>query len=130
MGTLPNQQIGNASVLYNLLRNVGGSIGISLSNTVVASISRCTGQAGATSRAGRLALEQRLQAMQQNVRPSGPVRARCARTESLSRRSQHRLLSGHIIDDFRYLALACFFLYPDRAFPEEGPRRGGPSMAH
>ena len=36
MGTLANEQIGNASGLYNLLRNVGGSIGISVVNTIVA----------------------------------------------------------------------------------------------
>jgi len=35
MGTLRNEMIGNASGLYNLLRNVGGSIGISLVNTMV-----------------------------------------------------------------------------------------------
>jgi MFS transporter, DHA2 family, multidrug resistance protein len=36
MGTLKNEEIGNASGLYNLLRNVGGSIGISLVNTIIA----------------------------------------------------------------------------------------------
>jgi len=36
MGTLKNEQIGNASGLYNLLRNVGGSVGISMVNTVIA----------------------------------------------------------------------------------------------
>jgi DHA2 family multidrug resistance protein len=36
MGTLRNEMIGNASGLYNLLRNVGGSLGISVVNTVVA----------------------------------------------------------------------------------------------
>lgn len=35
MGTLKNEQIGNASGLYNLLRNIGGSIGISVANTLV-----------------------------------------------------------------------------------------------
>jgi DHA2 family multidrug resistance protein len=35
MGTLKNEQIGNASGLYNLLRNVGGSVGISVVNTVI-----------------------------------------------------------------------------------------------
>jgi MFS transporter, DHA2 family, multidrug resistance protein len=35
MGTLSNEQIGNASGLYNLLRNIGGSIGISVMNTLV-----------------------------------------------------------------------------------------------
>ena len=36
MGTLRNEEIGNASGLYNLMRNVGGGIGISLVNTLVA----------------------------------------------------------------------------------------------
>ena len=35
MGTLSNQEIGNASGLYNLLRNTGGSVGISVVNTLV-----------------------------------------------------------------------------------------------
>jgi DHA2 family multidrug resistance protein len=35
MGTLSNEQIGNASGLYNFLRNIGGSIGISVVNTLV-----------------------------------------------------------------------------------------------
>jgi MFS transporter, DHA2 family, multidrug resistance protein len=35
MGTLSNEQIGNASGLFNLLRNIGGSIGISIVNTIV-----------------------------------------------------------------------------------------------
>ncbi len=36
MAGLPNEEIGNAAGLFNLLRNVGGSIGISIVNTVVA----------------------------------------------------------------------------------------------
>ena len=36
MGTLRNEQIGNASGLFNLLRNVGGGVGISVVNTLVA----------------------------------------------------------------------------------------------
>src|SRR5258708_11069804 len=36
VGSLRNEQIGNASGLFNLTRNVGGGIGISLVNTLVA----------------------------------------------------------------------------------------------
>ena len=36
MAGLKNEEIGNASGLYNLFRNVGGSIGISIVNTIVA----------------------------------------------------------------------------------------------
>ncbi len=35
-GNLPNEQIGNASGIFNLVRNIGGSIGISLSQTLLA----------------------------------------------------------------------------------------------
>ncbi len=34
-GTLANEQIGNASGLFNLMRNVGGSIGISIATTLL-----------------------------------------------------------------------------------------------
>ncbi len=36
VGHLSNQQIGNASGIYNLLRNTGGSVGIATVNTIVA----------------------------------------------------------------------------------------------
>jgi DHA2 family multidrug resistance protein len=36
MGTLRNEQIGNAAGLFNLFRNVGGGAGISIVNTIVA----------------------------------------------------------------------------------------------
>ena len=36
VGTLPNQKIGNASGIFNLMRNLGGSIGISVSTTFLA----------------------------------------------------------------------------------------------
>src|SRR5215469_4801997 len=35
MAFLRNEEIGNASGLYNLIRNIGGSIGISIVNTIV-----------------------------------------------------------------------------------------------
>jgi DHA2 family multidrug resistance protein len=36
VGTLSNEQIGNATGLFNLLRNVGGSVGISIVDTMIA----------------------------------------------------------------------------------------------
>ena len=36
VGTLRNEQMGNASGLFNLLRNIGGSIGISVVDTLIA----------------------------------------------------------------------------------------------
>jgi DHA2 family multidrug resistance protein len=36
MATLPQEQIGNASGIYNLMRNTGGSIGIAVMTTLLA----------------------------------------------------------------------------------------------
>ena len=36
MGALPNEQMGNAAGVYNLMRNIGGSIGIAMATTMVA----------------------------------------------------------------------------------------------
>jgi DHA2 family multidrug resistance protein len=36
MGGLPNEQMGNAAGIFNLMRNIGGSLGISLSATMLA----------------------------------------------------------------------------------------------
>jgi len=35
MGTLPNEQMGNASGVFNLMRNTGGSIGIAAMTTML-----------------------------------------------------------------------------------------------
>lgn len=35
LGTLPNQQLKNASALYNLTRNLGGAVGLALINTLM-----------------------------------------------------------------------------------------------
>ncbi len=36
MGALPNEQMGNAAGVFNLMRNIGGSIGIAMATTLVA----------------------------------------------------------------------------------------------
>ena len=36
MGGLPNEQMGNGAGLFNLMRNLGGSFGISMATTMVA----------------------------------------------------------------------------------------------
>ena len=35
MGTLPREEIGNASGIFNLMRNIGGSVGISVVTTLL-----------------------------------------------------------------------------------------------
>jgi len=114
MGGLPDTQIGNASGLYNLFRNVGGSVGISIVNTILA-------------RHEQLHRTE----LSHSLSPQNPL-AQHAIDGFQGLMSQHtdpvdalhrayKLVEGAIdtqaslwsyIDDFRYLALACFATVP------------------
>jgi MFS transporter, DHA2 family, multidrug resistance protein len=119
MAGLPNEQIGNASGLYNLLRNIGGSIGISVVNTIVARHEQ-------VHRAymvhwidpTRPTYQQQMKGIEtllsQSSGPTGPA---------LSTQSDRALgmINGVVnqqarlwsyVDDFRYLAFACFLCVP------------------
>ena len=116
---LRNEEIGNASGLYNLLRNIGGSIGISIVNTIVARHEQ-------VHRAymvhwidpTRPTYQQQLQGvttlLKQSTGPNGAT---------LSTQSDRALgvINGVVnqqarlwsyVDDFRYLAFACFLCVP------------------
>ena len=113
MGTLRNEQMGNASGLYNLLRNIGGSIGISMVDTMIARHTQL--------RRAELA---------SHLSPGNPVfhavQSRidtyiAMRGAPLPRQTSYDLLSQMLnqqaaawsyVDVFRYLAIACFLCVP------------------
>ncbi len=113
-----NEEIGNASGLYNLLRNIGGSIGISIVNTMVARHEQLH-RAELVYRVapGTNAFQQLLGSLQTALQQtSGPF---AALAPPLNRayglidgvvNQQARLLA--YVDDFRYMALACFLCVP------------------
>ena len=131
MGTLANEQIGNASGLYNLVRNVGGSIGISLVNTLIArhqqihrsELLHHLGQ-------GRIVLEERLQSLQQTFGSSGPGLADSRAWGSIERTLSTQSALWSYVDDFRYLGVACFCCVPIVFFLKQVRAKGGASMAH
>jgi MFS transporter, DHA2 family, multidrug resistance protein len=119
MAGLRNEEIGNASGLYNLLRNIGGSVGISIVNTIVARHEQ-------VHRAymvhwidpTRPTYQQQVQdvttLLNQSTGPNGAT---------LSTQSDRALgvINGVVnqqarlwsyVDDFRYLAFACFLCVP------------------
>jgi MFS transporter, DHA2 family, multidrug resistance protein len=119
MAGLRNEEIGNASGLYNLLRNIGGSVGISIVNTIVARHEQ-------VHRAymvhwidpTRPTVQQQMQGvttlLNQSTGPNGAT---------LSTQSDRALgvINGVVnqqarlwsyVDDFRYLAFACFLCVP------------------
>jgi DHA2 family multidrug resistance protein len=110
-GTLRNEQIGNASGVFNLMRNVGGSIGISVAQTLLTrrtdvhqneilnSVPR-TGQQFQNSLGGAQA------AVSSSFGPSNAMApARGLLYQQLGR--QAALWS--FVDVFRWLSLLCFF---------------------
>ena len=113
-GTLKKQQIGGASGLFNLLRNIGGSLGIAAANTIAARHLQTHRAELARSLTGadlhlRQAIAQIATRMQLHVGPAAATR-RALSIVQAGLDTQARLLA--YIDDFRYLALICFFCVP------------------
>jgi MFS transporter, DHA2 family, multidrug resistance protein len=114
MGTLAERQISNASGIYNLFRNLGGSVGISAVETIVARheqshrdqlVHNFTRQnplfEGALNHIrGELTLH------------AGTVDALHRALKVLERSLQRQAALWSYVDDFRYLALICFATIP------------------
>jgi DHA2 family multidrug resistance protein len=129
MGTLRNEQIGNASGLYNLLRNVGGSIGISIVNTIVARHeqlhrSELVHNLTATNpmAESRLSVLQNYVATHNALSPAGASNA-ALQLLNQTLHSQARLWA--YVDDFRYMAVACFACVPIVFFFKRARPRAG-----
>jgi len=115
MAFLKNEEIGNASGLYNLLRNIGGSIGISVVNTIVSRHQQLhRNELAASLNPGRVTVQQTVHGLQTYLANQGASPADALHQsygvigEALS--GQARLWS--YVDDFRYMALVCFGCIP------------------
>jgi len=133
MAGLPNEQIGNASGLYNLLRNIGGSIGIAVVNTIVIRHEQLHRvELSHSLAAGRVAVQSQLQGTQQYMVSQGA-------SPSLALGRAHILLNAMLngqarlwsyVDDFRYMALICFGCIPIVFILKKAVRRGEISAGH
>jgi DHA2 family multidrug resistance protein len=113
-GTLDNKQIGNASGLFNLFRNVGGSIGISIASTLLTRRSDVhqneilnsvpiTGQQ----------FQNHLGALQSFLsNPYGHANALAPAQATLYQQLQRQATTWSFVDVFRWLSLLCFFCVP------------------
>lgn len=116
MGTLPNEQIGNASGLYNLLRNVGGSVGISVVNTIVARHeqihrSELIHSLSPTNPLVRQHLSA-LEGVLSGTNAAGPELSRRGALAMLNHTVSAQARLWAYVDDFRYMALVCFGCLP------------------
>jgi MFS transporter, DHA2 family, multidrug resistance protein len=115
MAFLKNEEIGNASGLYNLLRNIGGSIGISLVNTIVTRHEQLhRNELVASLTPGRVTVVGTLEGMKQFLSAQGASSANALQQAyaliGRTLTSQARLWA--YVDDFRYMALMCFACIP------------------
>jgi DHA2 family multidrug resistance protein len=137
MASLRNEEIGNASGLYNLLRNIGGSVGISVVNTVVTRHEQVHRAYLVHSfEPGNGLLQQQLEGLQSMLHESIGVGA------DLATQSQQALgvLNGFLsqqaallsyVDVFRDLAIVCSLCVPLVFVLRKAVRRkGAVSTAH
>jgi DHA2 family multidrug resistance protein len=110
-GTLRNEQIGNASGLFNLMRNVGGSIGISIATTLLTrradshqnELANYIPQSGA-------AFQSSLHGTQQALTSTyGAGNSYFAAQSELYLQLGRQALQWAFVDVFRWLSLLCFF---------------------
>jgi len=132
VATLTNQQMGNASGLYNLMRNVGGSVGISLVNTMIARHTQIrTSELSQNITPLNTRFESLLHGLQalagSTAAGLSPQRALAMVQQMVDQ--QAAMLA--YVDDFRWLALACFLCVPV-VFLLRGARarKGATAAAH
>jgi DHA2 family multidrug resistance protein len=133
MAGLRNEEIGNASGLYNLLRNIGGSIGISVVNTIVTRHSQShRSELGRSITAGTVNYQQQSNGLEQYLHAQGA-------STTLAMQRAHALFSAMLdqqsrlwsyVDDFRYMALMCFGCIPIVFLLKKAVGRGGVSAGH
>ncbi len=130
---LPNQQIGNASGLYNLLRNIGGSIGISVVNTIVTRHSQLhrTELARSLSPAN-VNVQNWLHEVQRYLASQGASSALAADRAYglLERNLDGQALLWSYVDVFRYMALVCFLCIPPVFVLKKAVGKRGVSAGH
>jgi MFS transporter, DHA2 family, multidrug resistance protein len=133
MGTLRDEQIGNASGLFNLMRNVGGGIGISIVNTLVARHAQIhRAELVENLSPGNPAFQQTLETMRGAMARQAPPNVATERAYGLIQNTlDAQSFAFSYVDVFRYIALACFgcglivfFMQRVRA------KKGAAAMAH
>ena len=108
--TVRNEQMGNATGIFNLLRNIGGSIGISMAATALARrASYHQARIGAAVPVTGMWLQQHASAMGNYFgRQLGPANGRPAALATMYMQLQRQSMLWAFIDVFRWIALVTF----------------------
>lgn len=114
LGTLPQKEMGNASGIFNLLRNLGGSIGISAANTIAQrNLQTHRSEMAHWLSGSSIALrQQREHLVKLMMTHAGPVKASLRSFALIQKSFDNQAQLFAYVDVFRYLALACAFCVP------------------
>lgn len=132
LGDLKPEQVGNGSGLYNLLRNIGGSVGISVVETLLARHSqfhqnRLINNLASTG----TAWQQRVNELTKMFMVNGDrAMAHTQAIIQISRDVQKQADLMSYVDDFRFMALACFLCVPMVWMLKRVKKSGGDIPAH
>lgn len=114
LGDLKPQSVGNGSGLYNLMRNIGGSIGISIAQTILARHEQLHRTELARNLAPTLPAVQGFLNQYQHLfsRFASQVGAQHQAIGEVERALNRQAQLWSYVDDFRYMALSCFLCVP------------------
>jgi DHA2 family multidrug resistance protein len=132
-GTLKNEQIGNASGIFNLVRNIGGSIGISVAQTLL--VRRAAHHQNEilnyVSRSS-LAFQQRVTDLSNYLgRQANPANGLIAGQTQVYQLLGQQASLWAFVDVFRYMSLICFFsVLLVWLFRKVSPGKKPPAGAH
>jgi DHA2 family multidrug resistance protein len=132
MGTLKNEQIGNASGLYNLMRNVGGSIGISLVNTIISRHTQSHRADLAHNISHNPVFQHSLDAYRSLMSAHVASNTATHRAYAMVQNSldQQATIFSYV-DDLRYMALVCVCCMPIVFLVQKvKPKAGGAAAGH
>jgi MFS transporter, DHA2 family, multidrug resistance protein len=132
MGTLSQQQIGNASGIFNLMRNVGGSVGIAMITTLVARTAQ-TNQAALSYHFSKFnpLFQQKLAAIQSGLEQhSGHWQAMKQAPRILYGVLQEQAALLSYVHNFLFFAIVCLICAPLVFLMKKVRKRAGPIAAH
>ena len=132
MGTIRNEMMGNASGLYNLLRNVGGSVGISVVNTIVSRRQQIHRAELSRFISNSSTFDSALNFFQGAVQPYSDAQIATGRAYALIDRglNQQAVIYSYV-DDLRYIMVVCLLCIPVVLLLKKvKPKAGAASAAH
>jgi DHA2 family multidrug resistance protein len=126
LGTLSQREMQNASGIYNLLRNLGGSIGIATASTITQRhLQTHRNEISHWLTGSSLALRQDLARLTQYMRlHAGPVKASLRAMAVIERRLNAQAQLWAYVDVFRYMALLSAILIPASFLLKKARRQG------